>query len=174
MNHVDTLYLVCSFDSKQNKHSLYRGKDCIKKFCSDLKKLGMKIVNYEQNEMISLTDNENKYYEEQKECYICKKELCDDKNEKRKFKLHKKVRDYCYFTGKFRRAAHSICKLSYKVHQEFPVKFHNGSKYDYLFIIKELAEECKEEFESLVDNTEKYISFSVPSKKNTKKRCLSL
>ena len=31
------LNLVCSFDSKQNKRSFYRGKDCIKRFCSDLK-----------------------------------------------------------------------------------------------------------------------------------------
>ena len=38
------LDLVCSFDSKQNKHSFYRGKDCIKKFCSDLKELGTKII----------------------------------------------------------------------------------------------------------------------------------
>ena len=70
MNRVDT------FDSKQNKHSFYRGKDCNKSFCSDLKELETKIVNYEQHEMIPLTDNENKYYEEQKECYICKKEFC--------------------------------------------------------------------------------------------------
>ena len=39
------LNLVCSFDSKQNKHGFYRGKDCIKRFCSDLKELGTKIVN---------------------------------------------------------------------------------------------------------------------------------
>ena len=31
------LNLVCSFDSKQNKRSFYRGKDCIKRFCSDRK-----------------------------------------------------------------------------------------------------------------------------------------
>ena len=74
---------VCSFDSKQDKHSFYRGKDCIKKCCSDLKELGTKIVNYEQKEMIPLTDNENKYYEEQKECYISKKEFCDNNNEKK-------------------------------------------------------------------------------------------
>ena len=42
----------------------------MKMFCSELKELGTKIANYEQNEMISLTDNENKYYEGQKECYI--------------------------------------------------------------------------------------------------------
>ena len=83
---------------------------------------------------------------------------------KRKFKLYKKVRDHCHFPEKFRGAAHSICNLNYKVPQEIPVKIHNGSKYDYHFIIKELAEEFKGEFECLGENTEKYISFSVPIK----------
>ena len=32
--------------------------------------------------MMPVTDNENKFYEEQKECHICKKEFCYDKNEK--------------------------------------------------------------------------------------------
>ena len=57
------LTLVSSFDSKQNKRSFYRGKDCNKKFCSELKELGTKLINYEQKEVISLTDNENTYYE---------------------------------------------------------------------------------------------------------------
>ena len=115
--------------------------------------------------MIPLTDNENKFYEEQTEFYICQKEFCYDKNEKKKFKIYQKVRDHCHYTGKFRGAAHSICNLRYKVPQEIPVKIHNGSKYDYHFIIKELAEEFKGEFECLGENTEKYISFSVPIKK---------
>ena len=45
------------------------------------------------------------------------------------------------------------------------MKIYNGSKYYYHFIIKELAEEFKGEFECLGENTEKYISFSVPIKK---------
>ena len=57
------LNLVCWFDSKQNKHGFYRGKGCIKRFCSDLKELGTRIVNYEVKEMTPLTDDENKYYE---------------------------------------------------------------------------------------------------------------
>ena len=65
-----SLDLVCSFDSKQDKHSCHWGKDCIKKFCSELKELGTKIINYEQKQMTPSTDDENKYYEEQKECYI--------------------------------------------------------------------------------------------------------
>ena len=44
------------------------------------------------------------------------------------------------------------------------MKIYNGSKY-YHFIIKELAEEFKGEFECLGENTEKYISFSVPIRK---------
>ena len=115
--------------------------------------------------MIPLTDNGNRYYEDQKECYICQKEFCNDKNQKLKFKLYKKVRDQCHYTGKFRGAAHSISNLNYKVPHKFPVKIHNGLKYDYHFIIKELAEKFKGEFECLGVNTEKYVSFSVLIKK---------
>ena len=115
--------------------------------------------------MIPLTDNEDKYYEEQKECCICKKEFCYNKNEKIKFKLYKKVWDHCHYTGKFRGAAHSICNLNYKVPQEIPVKIQNGSKYNHYFLIKELAEESKGEFNCLGEIAEKYVSFTVPIKK---------
>ena len=101
----------------------------------------------------------------QKECCICQKEFCCDKNQKMKVKLYKKVGDHCHYTGKFREAAHSICNLNCKVPQEIPVKIHNGSKYDYHFIIKELPEEFKVKFECLGENTARYISFSVPIKK---------
>ena len=63
-------------------------------------------------------------------------------------KTRKKSRYHCHYTGKFRRAAHSECKLRYKVPKEIPVVFYNGSIYDYHFIIEKLAEEFKGEFES--------------------------
>ena len=118
--------------------------------------------------MIPLTDKEIESYEKQKVCHICKKEFCYNENEKNEFKLYQKIRDYCHYTGKFRGAAHSICNLRYKVQREIPVIIHNGSKYDYHFIIKELAEEFKGQFECLGENTEKYITFSVPIKKENK------
>ena len=83
---------------------------------------------------------------------------------KKKIKIYQKVRDHCHYTGQFRGAAHSVCNLNYKEPQEIPVKIHNGSTYDYQFLIKELAEEFKGEFEWLGENTEKYITFSVPIK----------
>ena len=82
-----SLDLLSSFNSKQNKH---RGRDCIEKFCKDLKESAAKIINYEEKEMIPLTDNANKLHNEQEECHICQKEFCYDKNEKKKFKLYKK------------------------------------------------------------------------------------
>ena len=58
-----------------------------------------------------------------------------------------------------------MCNLRYKIPNEIPVVFHYDSTYDYHFIIKELAEEFEVEFECLGENTEKYITFSVPIKK---------
>ena len=40
--------------------------------------------------------------------------------------------------------------------------FHNGSIYDYRFIMKELVKEFEGNFDCLGKNTEKYITFSVP------------
>ena len=70
-----------------------------------------------------------------------------------------------FYRGKVWGAAHSECNLRYKVPKDIPVVFHNGSTYDYHFIIKQLAEEFEGEFKCLGENTEKYITFSVPLKK---------
>ena len=85
-------------------------------------------------------------------------------------KKYHKVRDHCHYTGKYRGAAHDICNLRYKIPKEILVAFHNGSTYDYHFIIKELAEEFEGEFECLGENTEKYIIFLVPIKKEILKK----
>ena len=39
---------------------------------------------------------------------------------------------------------------------EIPAVFHNGSNYDYHFIIKELANEFEGQFECLGEYTDKY------------------
>ena len=77
----------------------------------------------------------------------------------------RKVRDHCHFTGKYRGATHCKCNLNYKIVKQTPGLFHNGSVYDYHFIIKYLAIKFKGNFERLGENTEKYISFTVPFKK---------
>ena len=43
----------------------------MEKSCKDLIEHVMKIINYEKNEIIPLTDEENECCEMQKVCYIC-------------------------------------------------------------------------------------------------------
>ena len=76
-----------------------------------------------------------------------------------------KVRDHCHYTGKYRGAAHSICILQYKTPKMISIVFHNGSTYDNHFIIRELPRKFKYYLECQGENTEKFISFSVPIKK---------
>ena len=77
----------CSFDKSKTEWNYYRGKDCMEKFCKDLKDQTMKIINYKKKDMIPLTNEEKEFYEKQKVCYICEKEFCTDKNDKNTFKL---------------------------------------------------------------------------------------
>ena len=65
-----------------------------------------------------------------------------EKEYKKKFtkdKNHRKVKDHRHYKGKYRDAAHSICNLKSNVSNEVPVVFHNGSNYDYHFIIKKIS-----------------------------------
>ena len=48
---------------------------------------------------------------------------------------------------------------------KIPIEFHNGSIHDYHFIIKQFTEDFKGQFECLGKNTKKYVTFSVPIKK---------
>ena len=118
--------------------------------------------------MIPLTKKEEENDNKQKVCYICKKEF--DTNNKKNYK----VRDHCHYTGKYRDATHNICNLRYKIPKEIPIVFHNGSTYDYHFIIKELVKEFDGNFECLGENTEKYITFSVPLKKKIENKNIEI
>ena len=89
-------------------------------------------------------------------------------------KKNHKVRDHCHYMGKYRGAARNMCNLRYKVPKEIPIVFHNGSTYDYHFIIKELLKKSDGNFEFLGENTEKYITFSVPIKKKIENKNIEI
>ena len=99
-----------------------------------------------------------------------RKFFCNDENKKSEYDFHHKVRDHCHYNEKIRGAAHNTCHLQYNLTKKIPIVFHNGSTYDYHFVIKKLAEEFKGEFECLGKNTQKYITFSVLLKKENDSR----
>ena len=56
-----SLFTNCSFDETKNKLDCYKSKDCMERFCKDLREHAMKIINFEEKEMILLTDKGNKF-----------------------------------------------------------------------------------------------------------------
>ena len=82
-----SLLTSCSFDKSKNKPTYYRGKDCTKRFCDDLKKHVTRITNYEMKPMDPLTEEEKESYKNQELCHICKKEFCTDNKIKKWEKL---------------------------------------------------------------------------------------
>ena len=118
-----SIFTSCSFDESKNKLNYYRGKDCMKKFCKDLKEHGTRIINYKKKKIIPLTKEETINYNDQKVCYICKKEfntIDTTKSSSLECKKNYKVRDHCHYMGKYRGAAHNICNLRCKVPKECP------------------------------------------------------
>ena len=100
-----SLLTSCSFDKSENKQTCYRGRDCMKRFCDDLKKHLTRITNYEMKPMDLLTAEEESY-KNQELCHIARKNFVLINN-----KEMRKVRDQCHYTGKYRGAVHSKCNL---------------------------------------------------------------
>ena len=82
-----SFFTNCSFDETKNKLDYYRDDDGMKRFCKDLRYHAMKIINYEEKEMMPLTDKENKSYQMEKVCYIYKKEFSADNDNKKCHKM---------------------------------------------------------------------------------------
>ena len=81
-------------------------------------------------------------------CHICNEELGKDR-----------VRDHYHLSGKFRGAAHEVCKLKYKIPKFFSVVFHNLSGYDSHLFIKTLGN-SKGDISCIPNNEENYISYT--------------
>ena len=145
---------IWAFDTIENKHTLYRGEDCMKKFCTSLTEHAKNIIDFEKKKM--LANEELKSHQDAKVCYIFgkrfQKKFFNDKN-------YRKIRDHCYYTNKYKGAACSICNLKFNVPNETHVVFHNGSNCDYQFIIKKLTNEFEGKLECLGENTKKYKMF---------------
>ena len=103
---------------------------------------------YRRSKPLIPTRVEQKSFDKEEICHICKKELLGDK-----------VRDHCHFTGKYRGAAHNKCNLMCKKPRILTVIFHNLQGYDAHLFIKQLA--CLPgELNCIPSTEEKYISFS--------------
>ena len=130
---------------------LYRGPDAAKVFCKKIQEYMKDIYSLikKTNKKMEITEKEQENFNLATECYICKKELNNDK-----------VRDHCHFTGKYRGPAHNNCNFNLKEKINFiPIFFHNLSGFDCHLFIRELSE-SDGNIECLAKNKEDYISFT--------------
>ena len=84
--HIPSGFLMSttsSFRIIENKHDVYRGKDCMKIFWESLREYPIKIINFEKKNMKLLTKENRESYENAKICYICKEKF-EQKNLKDK------------------------------------------------------------------------------------------
>ena len=91
---VYSLFTHCSFDESKNKLNYYRGDDCMKKFCKDLRKHATKIINYEKKKMMPLTIKKKYITINKKYVTYGKKNLIlmiKTTKSKRSLSLHRKI-----------------------------------------------------------------------------------
>ena len=79
--HIPCEYLmsmVWTFDGIANNHNVYRGHDCLKKFCESFGENAINLINFENKKIIPLTNEHKVSNQKTKTCYICLKR--SDKN----------------------------------------------------------------------------------------------
>ena len=151
-------FVKCNYNNSLSKYISYRGVNSAQNFINTLRCHVIDIYYNHLNKnvpMRPLTIEEENSFISSSNCFICNKVLGSDR-----------VRDHCHLTGKFRGAAHNVCKLNYKVPQFIPIFFHNLSGYDAHLFIKELWSEKhdKDIFQVIPLSLENYISMSLKIK----------
>ena len=157
-NHVPSGWCVYSefaYGVVQNPLTLYRGKDCVKKFCDDIIGEARRLYHaFPEDPMNPLTPKEIERYKKSKRCHICFRLFTEKKT---------KVRDHCHYTGRYRGATHRNCNLQYKIPSHIPIVFHNLLGYDAHLFIRELAASKPggAKMGVFTKNKEDYITFSI-------------
>ena len=146
------VYSKFAYGKVENPSRLYRGKDCVEKFCDHIKEEAYRLYHmFPEKPMDPLTKEQWTGYKRAREFHICFKPF----NYK-----DPKVRDHCHYTGRYRGPALSLCNLRYRIPSYIPVVFHNLSGYDAHLFIKELGKHSND-IGVIAKNKEDYITFSV-------------
>ena len=85
-----------------------------------------------------LVNEQQKSYKNAKICYVC-----NDKFEAKHVKVKNILKSGIIVIIQVNIKVVHICNLKYSIPKGISLAFHNGSNYDYHFIIKNIAEEFK-------------------------------
>ena len=105
---------ISSIKSLEENHGVYRGKDCMKKFCEYPRECSMEFINFKTKKRRLWTKEQQESYENAKLCYISKEKF---EHKYAKDNKYRKFRDHCHSTEEYKGAVHSICNLKYNFSQ---------------------------------------------------------
>ena len=125
-------FIVLDMNSKIIHKKTYSGDDAADHFVDHLLQqeeewIKPLLTTYKE---LFLTTREQKNFEKSTNCYLCLKEFKDASDTK--------CRDHCHFTGKYLGAACNSCNLERRYARKLRIFMHNGSRFDFHFIIKAL------------------------------------
>ncbi|VEN46542.1 unnamed protein product [Callosobruchus maculatus] len=147
-------YVKCSYDDSLSFYRSYRGEDCMRWLCEELKRFAENVETvFMCSYDINMTSLQEEDFQKSNFCHICEKPFTYE---------DKKVRDHNHLlpTDNYRGAAHEGCNINFKGSHTIPVVFHNLSGYDAHFIIKDIALAMDGRVDLLPITKEKYISFT--------------
>ena len=105
-NHIPSgwcIYSDFTYGKVENPLKLYRGEDCVKKFCDHVIGEAHRLYHaFPEKPMEPLTKKQWKKYKKTSRCHICFESFTED---------NPKVRAHCHYSGLYRGAAHSLCNL---------------------------------------------------------------
>ena len=137
----------------------YVGDDAAEKYVEKVMQIFNKItykIHLNEKKKPILNGHEEDEFQKANECYICGEE----------FKEREKVREHNHLSGKYRGASCQSCNTKEgKATKLIPVFFHNGSNYDFHFLIEELMkyEDTYNKVKLLSKSSENYISIDYGS-----------
>ena len=100
-----------------------------------------------EDQPMVITEEKQRSFDNAITCWICKGDFTDND----------KDGDHCHYTGKYRGAAHGKCNRALKKDKTIPVGFHNGAKYDFHLLVRELGR-VYGHIRTIAKNSEQYIS----------------
>lgn len=124
-------FVILNAKNKIIHERTYVGEDAASDFLDHLLSCWSAWIKdlFQTTKPMIFTENDRLQFERSENCYLCKKTFNA---------TFTKNRDHNHFTGKYLGAACLYCNLQRRRPTKLPIFLHNGSKYDFHFIIKAL------------------------------------
>lgn len=130
-------FIVLDPDNRIIHEKTYSGKAASKHLIDHLLQQEKQWISnlFSQFKELSLKPLEEKNFFQSISCYLCNKPFNNNVI---------KCRDHCHFSGKYLGAACQTCNLDRRKQKKLKIFLHNGSKYDFHFIIKALNDRAND------------------------------